>query len=184
MRTERMSWMAAAAAMGVVALLLVSACEDGGAGAPAQESRVSECGGFAASALTTADGAPDDYCAAEVIDWTYDAPSATLTLRNERVLLNCCGEHAIRAARTEDGYLVTETDDPEHGARCGCMCVFDYTIAIGDAPAGAVALHVDRVVSDDEDATRMAYEGSLDTTAGAGTIVVDPDDVGPWCQPE
>lgn len=173
-------------AAAVAAVLGLAGCDgDGGGsgGALAQQASVSECGGFAQAALSVADDeAALDYCAAEVIDWAYDAASRTLVLRNERVLLNCCGEHAIAAEPAEGGgLLVTETDDPDHGARCGCMCVFDFVLQLEDVDAAALPLTLERLVGDDEDASGTKWQGTIDPSQGAGTIVVDGGDVGPWC---
>jgi len=159
----------------------LGACTD-----PGTPGEVSTCGGFeglAAHALTNA--AVDDYCAAEVLVWTYDATAETLSLSNERVSLNCCGEHSVALRQTGDTtFAMAEVDAPESGdARCGCMCVFDFRVTGEQVPDGVITLELTREVTDSEDPFTEVWSGELDLGAGAGSIVVDTTDLEMWCDP-
>lgn len=150
-----------------------------------RDTQVSACGGFgqAAQALRAdLNGDPATYCDAERLLWAYFEDTRTLELANNRILLNCCGEHDVDVALEAGVYVVTETDAPEFGdARCGCMCVYDYHTAIADVPAGQVDLRIIRDVTDSEDGPQLVWEGTIDTTTSTGAVEVETDDVEPWC---
>lgn len=156
--------------------------------APAEaETRISVCGGFAQQEQTL-DADPAAYCDAEVLRWQYDAASEKLTLSNTRVTLNCCGEHSMSAAEDGDLWVVTERDAPEQvgllpgdTARCGCMCVFDFEIAINGVAGDAVEVKLVRDITDVETGPTTAWQGVIDLTAGQGEIVVDASE-STWCQ--
>jgi hypothetical protein len=164
----------------------------GGCSGIPQSQRVSDCGGFAATpdaALAAADqaGSPD-YCAAERLVWTYDAGRETLVVENTRVLLNCCGEHSITIDSLESGrYLIEESDAPEGGlfgsGRCDCMCVYDFRVTAEEIPARTLTVRLKRDVTDDDEAVRTVWRGELPLAQGAGSIEVDSNDIGPWCDP-
>lgn len=148
---------------------------------------ISECGGFpdnsGATALPPA-GDPASYCDAEVLLWSYDAASRTLGLSNNRVVLNCCGDHSLSVARDGDTLVVTEKDAPEAqagGARCGCSCVFDYAADVADVDAGMLKLRLERFVTDLDAAPVEVYEGEIDLGAGTGKVVIDAQSAEPWC---
>ena len=61
------------------------------------------------------------------------------------------------------------------------MCVYDYTTAIADVPAGMVDLRVIRDVTDASEGPTVVWEGTLDTTAGEGEVEIERSDLGPWC---
>jgi hypothetical protein len=159
----------------------VAAAACGGGGGPeiAQQQAVSECGGFEAQLRTTAD---TGYCDAEVLLWSYDSETSTLSLADNRIFLNCCGEHSMVVTEEEGVYVVTETDAPEFGdARCGCMCVFDFTVEVYDIVDQAFDFELVRDVTDSESGPEVVYEGSLDLSEGSGSIVLDETDIGDWC---
>ncbi len=144
-----------------------------------QTALVSGCGGFAAPAGDKAEG--DDYCAAETLDWTYDAASQTLVLTNARVSLNCCGAHDMTAEWQAGVYVVTETDQPDgEQGRCRCMCVFDYSITLVGVPAGVMSLLVKRAVYEEEGGPYDVWQGDVDLGSGSGSIVIDGDAID-WC---
>ncbi len=161
--------------------LLIASCSGG------QSGTVSECGGFEGLgntyALTNQDAT--DYCDAEVILWTYDSAAKSLTLSNERIELNCCGDHSINVEQIDEAtFTVTEEDAPEFGdARCGCMCVFDFTVTADEVVEGVISLEVTREVTDDENPYTEVYTGDIDLSAGEGRIVVD-DNPTMWCGDE
>jgi hypothetical protein len=156
--------------------------------------KLSACGGFLAEStnaltsytrnVTPPDPTPpEDYCSAETLEWSYDEDSGTLTFTNWRVLLNCCGEHNITAEWVEGALIITETDDPdEFGGRCGCMCVYDYSISISGIPSESFTIKIVRQVSDDERSSGQVFEGQIDLGQNAGTATIDDSDVYPWCE--
>lgn len=149
---------------------------------PPQSDRVSGCGGFGAE---PAQGAfalrADGYCDAEVLRWQYDAAAGTLALSDERVMLNCCGDHAMDVVIEDGVWVVTETDEPEGGSgRCHCLCVFDFALTVEDVAAGTIALRLLRFVT--ETGETLVWEGALDLAEGAGAIVLDETSVEPWCE--
>jgi len=143
-----------------------------------------KCGGFEAQARTAAK-ADAEYCDAEVLLWSYDSETATLSLADNRIFLNCCGDHSMVVTEEEGVYLVTETDAPEFGdARCGCMCVFDFSVEVQEVAMGVIDIKLVRDVTDSETGAEVIYEGSLDLADGSGSVIVDETDVEPWCSGE
>jgi len=145
-----------------------------------QTFKISECGGFEAQKLQSKAG-PAAYCDAEVLDWSYDAASGTLKLSNERVLLNCCGDRKATLTENNGVYELLETDAPQNGSRCHCMCVFDLAVEGKSIPGGVIDLKLLRQVSEDGPAAKTVYTGKIDLSKGSGTVVVDATDVGFWC---
>lgn len=168
---------------------------------------VSECGGFGAAesrsegsgagqkADTSAEGdgepAASPYCAAERLDFAYDALSGKLALTNARVMLNCCGGHSVKLSKLGDGaYELREVDAPElveiagqqQPARCHCMCPFDFTLEAESIPAGTIALRIVREVTDSGAPAQQVYAGQLDLSQGQGTLVVDGEPVIGFCE--
>jgi len=171
--------------------LMVVAASVGGAlvgcAAPAPEAHISACGGFSQQEQgLTIDRT--SYCDAEVLHWQYDAASEKLTLANTRVTLNCCGEHSLTVEQEGDISVVTERDAPEEigplpgmTARCDCMCVFDFEVAVGEVQAGTLALKLVRDVTDAEGGPTTAWQGEIDVAAGQGEVVIDASE-SMWCQ--
>jgi len=172
--------------MAVVAALVAGvACGGGDGGEPAyKDPLTSACGGLGNEALALTSG---DYCAAEVIDWAYDAETGELSLLHQRTTLNCCGQHSVSADWDGDTIVVTSIDSPEGmGARCACMCVFDFGLTVTDVVAGAApqALVWGEVVTDDDqEEPRVVFDGTLDLSQGSGRIVIS-DAESMWCQTE
>ena len=167
----------------VLSSLLLFGC--GAEGAPEDgltfAASISQCGGHPSGALTVPTDDPA-YCDAEVLRWKYHEASQTLTLSDDRILLNCCGDHGVKAAIEGEKLVVSESDLPESGdARCGCMCVFDYTVTIQDIPTGALAVRIDRHVPDQTPALATVFDGELDLTLGEGFVVISTDDASMWC---
>lgn len=165
---------------------------EGGASALTQFQAVSECGGFVnksgspGAKIDPPVADPTTYCDAERLLWVYDAASQSLGLSNTRVLLNCCGDHTITVVEENGTYVINEKDAPEAaagGARCNCMCVFDYTISVEPIPAGSLPIRLVLDVTDSGMPPKVVYEGSLDLSKGSGEIVIDPNTVDPWCMP-
>jgi len=149
-----------------------------------QQDRNSACGGFASegSPLLTPEA---DYCAAEVLHWTYAAETDTLKLADARVLLNCCGDHSFEVEEQNGVYVFTETDAPDGaGARCACMCVFDFSIEVTGITTGVIPIRIMRNVTDHDEGPVQVFEAELDLTQGSGSMVVDDTDVYPWCGEE
>lgn len=162
----------------------------GGGSGLTQFPAVSECGGFVTKSPSPGakiDPPPADpatYCNAERLLWVYDAASQSLGIANTRVLLNCCGDHSITAAEEDGTYVFYEKDAPQAaagGARCKCMCVFDYTLSVEPIPAGSLPIRLVLDVTDSMMPPEVVFEGSLDLSKGSGEIEIDPSSVDPWC---
>jgi hypothetical protein len=150
-----------------------------------QQAAISECGGFTGVNMKNPLGDPATYCAAEMLHFEYDAAAESLLVANNRILLNCCGDHTMRATLENGVYVLREQDAPEFGdARCGCMCVFDFTVDVQGIAAGVIPIRVEREVTDGEGGNEVIFEGDLDLSAGSGSIEIDPTDVEPWCSGE
>ena len=150
-----------------------------------QTYKISDCGGF--DAATKADFAPTGYCDAEVLKWSYDAATGTLKLRDNRVLLNCCGDRTMTLVEKTDGsYEILEVDAPEAaagGSRCNCMCVFDLTMEASAIAGGTIQVTLSREVTDSASGAETIWSGQIDLSKGSGDVVVDSTAVGFWCQP-
>ena len=140
---------------------------------------VSPCGGFPQVKV----GTPVQYCDAEVLKWTYDAATATLSLTDARVSLNCCGDHSMLLEGADRAYTATETDAPKNGTgRCKCMCVFDFTASGAPVPAGGpINLTLVRNVTDGRDPSKTVWSGTIDLSAPSGSVVIDASPVVMGC---
>ena len=167
-------------------MALLTACGGGDATAPGpdllpQSFAVSECGGFKAHAATELAPAPQSYCDAEVLRWTYDKGAGKLAFANDRVNLNCCGERVMKLAEVNGIYEIRETDGPEQittasgtsEARCHCMCVFDLEVEAQQIPPGPVQVKLVREITDSNEPAATVYSGTLDLSTGGGLVVVD-----------
>lgn len=150
-----------------------------------QSFAVSECGGFGDSRLGGGAQAPSTYCDAEVLAWSYDSSAARLTLSNERVLLNCCGDHTVKLTEEQGVYVMTETDAPEMTSvgpsRCHCMCVFDMEVSAEPIASGVIDIELRRHVTDSGDGVQTVHRGKLDLSSGSGELVISTRDAGLWC---
>ena len=147
-----------------------------------QNYAVSDCNGFGAAAPHVFKD-NSNYCDAEILHWSYDASTQTLSLADNRILLNCCGDHEMFMTLEQGVYVVTERDAPQFGdARCGCMCVFDYTMEAHKIPLGQFPIRLVRDVTDWPEGSGIVYEGTLDLSQGSGAIVLDDTPEPDWCQ--
>jgi hypothetical protein len=173
------------AAVVVVVLGVAVGCLEEGETDPGlleQHQAISACGGFEET-LPPETGGADDYCAAEVLDWAYDAATQVLELTDARALLNCCGERTMGMSLVEGVYVVSELDSAEGGmGRCDCMCVFDLRLTVEGLLGGILPVRVERLVTDEASAPAVVWEGELDLGLGAGAVVLDATDVGMWCR--
>ncbi|MBN1294432.1 MAG: hypothetical protein JXB48_21525 [Candidatus Latescibacteria bacterium] len=146
-------------------------------------SSVSECGGFNTIGKISDNGSsfdidPITYCEAERLYWTYESSTGTLKFMNTRVVLNCCGEHAITAATVNGVVVISEDDQPVNGTdRCLCMCVYDFAIDISGIDAGVIPARLQLTV-DNETVTK--WEGSINLSDGDGIVITD-DEPTIWC---
>lgn len=165
--------------------VLLAAC-GGEASAPGpdllpQSYAVSECGGFKTHTAAELAPAPQSYCDAEVLRWTYDKSAGKLAFANDRVALNCCGERVMKLAEVNGAYEIRETDAPEQivtasgtsEARCHCMCVFDLEVEAEQIPPGQIQVKLVREITDSNEPAKTVYSGTLDLSAGSGLVVVD-----------
>lgn len=185
------------------------ATPDPSGGVISQTYAVSECGGFRAELSRKADdfgadevpvpgtdAAPGDeqvseYCAAERLDYTYDALTGALKLTNARVMLNCCGEHSVTLEKKADGsYELREVDSPElvdiggeqQAARCHCMCPFDFDLQAENIPVGTIEITIVREVTDSDTPQQEVFTGKLDLSQASGSAVVDGEPVIGFCE--
>ncbi|MBW2529270.1 MAG: hypothetical protein JRI23_34155 [Deltaproteobacteria bacterium] len=138
---------------------------------------LSDCGGFEPLSGSGDSGEPEPtppaYCDAEVLYWHYNGASQELIFNNTRVELNCCGNHSISVGKLGDKITVTETDAPEaSGARCDCLCVYDFGVSAGPIAEGVVQVELVRHVTDGG-APFVAWQGSIDLADIAGYEIVD-----------
>jgi hypothetical protein len=172
--------------------LLLSACggqdpsETPDPNAVQAASDVSECGGFNTRSKSNAGApAPTPYCDAEALRWSYDAIAGTLVLSDDRVLLNCCGDHTVKVSEQNGVFKVHQKDEPmgsAGGARCGCMCVFDYKTKLTGVSGKSIDIEIVREVTDVAGGAQAVWSGTLDLTKSSGEILIDKTDVGPWCE--
>ena len=159
------------------ATTLASACTESFDPVIQQHSATSECGGFAAESGKRSSA---DYCDAEMLYWQYDGVNQTLSIDNDRILHNCCGEHSMTVSEADGVYVVTERDAPEFGdARCGCTCVFDFSVTAVGIPAGVIPLRIIRDVTDAGEPVTVLDE-TIDLDAGSGSFIIDPQPTD-WC---
>lgn len=143
--------------------------------------QISDCGGFAQKGRAD-NGPPTSYCDAEVLTWSYDAASRTLSFQDERVYLNCCGDHSLRSSLESGKLVLRQTDAPDpRGGRCGCMCVFDFNTSVSPIVGATIEVEIVRDVTDDTQAAKQMYSATLDLSQGAGSAILDTTDVGDFC---
>ncbi len=170
-----------AAASLLFSLLAVAACGDDGGTPPPGGLEVTEaistCGGFlhdGASPKGPPSPDPATYCDAERLFWRYEGPTKTLSLLDARVVLNCCGDHAIEVAREGETLVLTEVDEPEGGTtRCKCVCVYDYAADISPIEPGILAVRIVRRVTEQMPPSATVWEGSLDLSMGEGQVILE-----------
>lgn len=139
----------------------------------------SDCGGFVEETKTEE---PNPYCGTDALDWQYDLSTETLTLTNLDVWLNCCGIHSMNISEMEGGgFLVAEIDEPESGgARCNCMCLFDYRVELTGVASQVLPIKITRLVTDmSSQQTQDIWQGSIDLSELSGTVTIE-ENVG-WC---
>lgn len=125
---------------------------------------------------------PVAYCDAEVLHWQYDSGTETLTLRDTRVLLNCCGDHSMQVSWNDGSYTIDEVDDlVEVPARCRCMCVFDFSVTVQGIPDRPVPFKLIRTVTEDPQASGEKKTGELDLGQREGFLIIDESSVEPYC---
>ncbi len=146
------------------------------------DAALSDCGGFETKTQRS------DYCAAEIAKWEYDHASKTLVFSDNRIMLNCCGEHDITVRQDGDVYAITEHDAPEQTedggqTRCKCTCPFDYQVELKNMPSDIVEIRLLRNITDDDQWTNaLVWEGTLDLTEESGEIVIDDTPVAFACE--
>ena len=131
--------------------------------------RVSECGGFEDRETVTFK--EEEQKCDQLIIWEYDEAQNVLSILNQDVLLNCCGEHDIRIEKTGNNIEYTMIDNSVQGARCGCMCRFDYSADIKNVTEGEISLTVFTDV-EEEEALETVWEEKINLSEGSGTILI------------
>lgn len=155
----------------LVASLGLGACIEPG---PAHEGVVSEAGGFAEPEQRLAVDGEERYCSAEVLRWRYDRTLGTLQLADSRLLLNCCGQRAMRVHRIDSLYEITERDEPDAAdPRCDSVCAFDFAVSIPEVVPGKAFVRLLRDVTDVQGSATLVWQGEIDLAQGAGEVVLD-----------
>ncbi|RJO71891.1 MAG: hypothetical protein C4523_03510 [Myxococcales bacterium] len=129
---------------------------------------LSDCGGFPGGRSITSE------CEDEMLSWSYDAESFTVSFFNINAHLNCCGDHAIEVFYNGgDGlFTIQETDAPENGSdRCFCECLFDFAIDVANV-SGMMPVELLRDVTDDDQPALPLWSGTIDLTEGYGDILI------------
>jgi len=138
-------------------------------------SAVSDCGGFTDSAKRSAGDMPftldsEIYEDAERLLWRYDRETAVLSILNARVILNCCGEHAISASQEKDSIVIAENDQPEDGTkRCRCTCAYDFFVELSEISPRVIPLKLTLTV---DDSTWTKWQGNIDVTGESGEFII------------
>jgi hypothetical protein len=162
-------------------LLFAGACVPAGG---MQEELISERGGFPEPEARLAPEAERDYCAAEVMRWRYEDAAETLRIADARVLLGCCGQRSTRVQRVDSLLELTEIDEAEPGAsRCDGTCAFDIAVVVPAVKPGVLVLRLLRDITDLQGGPALVWQGVLDLSLGAGTILLDDAPV-PGCREE
>jgi len=158
-------------------------CENGSCGIDILSS-FSACGGFDNDTKAKFKEAGEDEECDEKLIWSYDESSGTLSILNEFVNLNCCGDHSIKVEKNPDGgYIIKEKDQPEPGhggARCMCNCFFDFKVDILNVTDGIIPIRFTRQVTDSKTGNEvLIWKGSLDLSTNSGAVVVQEHE---YCQ--
>ncbi len=124
-----------------------------------------------------------DYCDAEVLEWSYDPATGTLTVVDKRAHLNCGGKRDIVIVLEGDVWVIRETDSPGEEGRMRCMCMFDFDLEARCLPGGTMRVRLERIITDSDPAAEVLFDGEIDLGEGAGRIVLD-DDPSPGCEEE
>jgi len=130
--------------------------------------QVSGCRGFNSQNLYSLNNEP---ICDHLISWKYNKIENILSILNQDVMLNCCGEHDVRIEKTEDGIKYTMIDNSVQGARCGCSCLFDFSADVKIVSQGELTISVRTDVEENE-GPEAVWEGKINLSEGSGTIVV------------
>lgn len=156
----------------VVASLVLGGCIEPES---AQEGLVSEAGGFSEPEQRLVIDGEESYCGAEVLRWRYDRALGTLQIADSRLLLNCCGQRAMRVHRIDSLYEITERDEPDAAdPRCDSVCAFDFAVSIPEVAPGKAFVRLLRDITDIQGSATLVWQGELDLSQAAGEVVLDP----------
>lgn len=152
--------------------------------------KASACGGFAKEEnLSEPEGETEEtpYCDAEALRVSYDNTKKELVISDDRVLLNCCGDHRSTVSLENGVYVIRQKDAPEQdGARCYCMCVFDFKSTIVNPnfdSSKIIDVMILREVTDENSGEeKEIWSGQIDLSKSSQEIIVDNKSVDPWCQ--
>ena len=133
----------------------------------AESPQFSACGGFGADRLINLD------VRTETLDWTFEPETTVVSFANRDICLNCCGEHSMAIFLVDGVYVLTEVDEPAgEGGRCFCDCSFDYAVDLTVGFSGTIDVMITREITDFGMGVETVWEGSIDLSAGSGSIVV------------
>jgi hypothetical protein len=130
-----------------------------------KNSRVSECGGFAASKTA----AESDTSTTEKLIWSFNRETHTLALLNKRVNLNCCGIHSISATKEGGDIVISESDKQLNEGRCRCMCLYDFATEIEGIYEDSIFLRLELTV---DSTLFQKWSGTVLPADGNGEITI------------
>lgn len=111
----------------------------------------------------------------EALNWTGDPATGSVTFVHTNNRLNCCGVRSIEAIPMKDGagFELAETDRSESGARCNCVCLYDFEVEV---PVDQSAMHVKLTLWVEEEESnpgrQVVWEGEIDLSAGFGSVLI------------
>jgi hypothetical protein len=153
-----------------VFLALLSGCNNSNL---AENTNVSGCGGFKdeVSVLGFKNEVEQEPKCEQQIIWKFDEQTEVFSIINKNIPLNCCGEHDIIIKEKTEGYDFIMTDAPVRGARCGCMCVFDYAADIKNISGNSINLSI-YIDTEENKGKDLFWEGTIDLAEKSGIIIV------------
>ena len=146
-------------------ILLFAGCGESDIG---ENVRVSECGGFEDRETVTFK--EEEQKCDQLIIWEYNEKEEVLSILNQDVRLNCCGQHDVSIEKNGASVVYTMIDNPNFG-RCDCTCSYDYSADIGNVSETKIDLSVFTDVAEN-DGPESVWEGTIDLSEESGTIVV------------
>lgn len=129
-------------------ILVTTACgEKSGNTFVPQKCEMSSCGGFPrGEALIAADSAAlttaEEYCAAEVLSWTYDSENEQLTLLHTRLMASCSDTYTMALTQNGTQEYALSLDIQQGYPPADCMCIYDVRLVASQIPEGVIVLHL------------------------------------------
>jgi hypothetical protein len=156
----------------------------------AQNSKISECGGFNKidnfiKKAVCIDNShqkivklnPEEDKCKDYLKWEYNESSKILSLTHLNSYLNCCGEHSIYVSEDgNDSYTIIEDDEPKglfSDARCGCMCSFSFYTEIHNVKKESINISLKVDVEEEAEIKTLLNNSVIDLTQSeSGKILI------------